>query len=264
MSMMASVVLKTHTNMNGLFGPIQLTRLKLNTRINTPVISMVLIWRLMNIFMPRWSQKMAARASKSSSALPCAMFMLDDLSRRAESAFIMKIFQFLVVAMLSVAVCQSQPSTVTFQQRLASIVDSSQPPADTNAPVNYVIKVLMKNSKGETSALQLTTVAGSFELDTLSTNTAKINGGDIPSTLKMSGTLTTINDQTGRLKLFLGRTVPYVTSTVNNGTSFGMASSYSQMSVGLESAFVVTFGKPLLIQADDNGQVTLLVTRGED
>jgi hypothetical protein len=176
----------------------------------------------------------------------------------------MKTLQILFVTMLSVAVCQAQPSSASFQQRLASIIDSSQPPADTNAPVNYVIKVLMKDSKGENSTLQVTTIAGSFELDTLSTNTAKINGGNIPSTLKMSGSLTTISDQKGRLKLFLGRTVPYVTSTVNNGTSFGVASSYSQMSVGLDSAFVVTFGKPLVVQVDDNGEVTVLVTREAD
>jgi hypothetical protein len=33
--------------------------------------------------------------------------------------------------------------------------------------------------------------------------------------------------------------------------------------VGLQSTFAVTFGKPLVIQTDDNGEVTLLVIRGE-
>ena len=64
--------------------------------------------------------------------------------------------------------------------------------------------------------------------------------------------------------IFLGRTVPYVTSTFNNGSAMGASSSYSQMSVGLNASFVVTFGKPLVIQVDDNGEVSVLVTREEN
>ena len=80
----------------------------------------------------------------------------------------------------------------------------------------------------------------------------------------LSGTLTAINAQKGRLQLFLGRTVPYVTSTINNGSAMGMASTYSQMSVGLNSTFVVTFGEPLVIQVDDSGKVSILVARAEN
>jgi hypothetical protein len=58
--------------------------------------------------------------------------------------------------------------------------------------------------------------------------------------------------------------VPNVTGTFNNGSAMGASSSYSQMSVGLDSAFVVTFGKPLVIQVDDSGEVTVLVTREEN
>jgi len=61
--------------------------------------------------------------------------------------------------------------------------------------------------------------------------------------------------------LFLGRTVPYVTGSFSGP---GGGSSYSQLSVGLNSNFMVTFGKPLVIQADDNGEVTLLVKRMEE
>jgi hypothetical protein len=158
----------------------------------------------------------------------------------------MKFLRFLAIAVLGVFLCQTT-------QLWAS-------PTDTNAPVNYVIKVLMKDTKGEVSSLQVTTVDGTFELDTLQKNSVKINNNDIPSTLKLSGTLTTIDEKKGRLTLYLGRTVPYVTSSFNNGAS----SSYSQISVGLSSAFVVTFGKPLVIQVDDNGEVSVLVTREKD
>jgi len=138
---------------------------------------------------------------------------------------------------------------------------SSAPTVGTNEPVNYVIKVSWKEPNGEVNSLQLTTLEGTFQLDTLQKKTTKINDSDIPSTLKLTGGLTVINEQKGRLKLFLGRTVPYVTSTMGNNSGRNV-SSYSQMSVGLDSAFVVTFGKPLVIQVDDNGEVSVLVTRG--
>jgi hypothetical protein len=134
---------------------------------------------------------------------------------------------------------------------------------DTNTPVNFVIKVQANDGKGNISSLQLTTVAGSFELDTLQKSSVKINNADIPTTLKLSGTLTPVDDRKGVLKLYLGRTVPYVTSSFNGGPA-GVQSSYSQMSVGLNSTFVVTFGKPLIVQVDDSGEVSVLVTREEN
>jgi hypothetical protein len=154
---------------------------------------------------------------------------------------------FLALAMLVVLLGQTPPSSAA--------------PADTNAPVNYVIKVQAKDAKGNVNTLQVTTVAGSFELDTIQKASVKINNADIPTTLRMTGTLTPMDEQKGLLKLFLGRTVPYVTSTINNGSVMGASSSYSQMSVGLNSTFVVAFGKPLVIQVDDSGEVTVLVTR---
>ena len=178
-------------------------------------------------------------------------FILDEFGRPPESACIMKSLRFLAVAVLGVLLCQAAPLFAS-------------PSADTNAPVNYVIKVQAKDAKGNISSLQVTTIAGSFALDTLQKNSVKINNADIPTTLKMTGTLTTVNGQKGLLKLFLGRTVPYVTSTFNNGSAMGSSSSYAQMSVGLDSVFVVTFGKPLVIQVDDSGEVSVLVTREEN
>jgi hypothetical protein len=81
--------------------------------------------------------------------------------------------------------------------------------------------------------------------------------------VKVSGRLTELSPEKGQLQLFLGRTVPYVTSTYS-GSGGGSSSSYSQLSVGLNSNFAVTFGKPLVIQSDDNGEVILLVKRMED
>ncbi len=167
--------------------------------------------------------------------------LLDDFHGQAESGSTMK-SRLMLAAVLSFLICHAAPVRA----------------ADTNAPVNYIIKVTMKDSKGNFDSLQVTTTPGSFELDTVA-KTVKVNTLQVPSTLKMNGTLTAINDEKANLTLFLGRTVPYVTGTGSNGTS----SSYSQLSVGLQSNFVATFGKPLLIQADDSGEVTVLVTRQE-
>ena len=36
------------------------------------------------------------------------------------------------------------------------------------------------------------------------------------------------------------------------------------MNVGLQSTFVVKFGKPVVIQTDENGEISVLVKRIED
>ena len=102
-----------------------------------------------------------------------------------------------------------------------------QQPAPPKNPVNYLIRVEWKDA------------------------------------VKLSGSLVELNPEKGRLQLFLGRTMPYVTGTFA-GSGGASSSSYSQLSVGLNSNFVVTFGKPLVIQADDNGEVSILVKRMED
>ena len=106
------------------------------------------------------------------------------------------------------------------------------------------------------------TADGPFNLDALEHNTMKINGPDIPTTLKLSGNLTVLNPEKGRLKLFIGRTVPYML-TDPKGSGGITASSYQQLSVGLDSTFIVTFGKPLVIQGDENGQISILVKRDD-
>lgn len=161
----------------------------------------------------------------------------------------MKVFSRLAVIVLGFLLCQSYPALAA-------------PPSGTNEPVNYVIKVSWKEAKGEVNSLQVTTMEGQFELDTIQKQTVKINDSNIPSTLKLSGTLNVLSEKKGKLNLFLGRTVPYVTGSVANNSGRNM-SSYSQMSVGLNSNFVITFGKPLVIQVDDSGEVTVLVTREE-
>ena len=129
-------------------------------------------------------------------------------------------------------------------------------------PVNYLIRVEWKEPKGDLQFLEVLTSEGSFDLSTIQKNSVKINNTDVPITLHFNGTLTALNDNQGRLQLFLGRTVPYVTGSFNSG--MGASASYSQMSVGLQSAFIVEFGKREVIQTDENGQISVLVKRMKD
>jgi hypothetical protein len=164
----------------------------------------------------------------------------------------MKALHFPAIAVLGIALCHAAPLTAAPPQS-----------ADTNNAVNYVVKVEWKNADGTSSSLRLTTTEGSFDLNTLQKQTVKINNSDVPTTLKLNGTLTALSAEKGRLQLFLGRTVPYVTSSFP-GPGGMTASSYQQMQVGLNSTFVVAFGKPMVIQEDDSGKVSILVTREKD
>jgi hypothetical protein len=174
----------------------------------------------------------------------------------------------LILAVLLVAVAsQSQP---TFQQRIQPTFQQPQrmppgpgaPAAAAEVPVNYLIRVEWKHAKDAPKFLEVLTTEGEFNLNTIQKNPVKIGNVDVPLTLNFQGTLHVISDTKGRLDLFLGRNVPYVTGSYGSGPNAG--SSYSQMQVGLHSSFIVTFGKSLVIQNDENGAVTVIVTRMAD
>lgn len=136
------------------------------------------------------------------------------------------------------------------------------PAVKPNDLVNYQIRVEWKDAKKDTKSLELLTAEGNFEYDGLQKNSVKINDHDVPITLKLSGTLRVISQEKGRLELYLGRTVPYITGSYGNGP--GHSSSYSQKNVGLQSNIIVQFGKPVVIKRDENGTISLLVKRMED
>jgi hypothetical protein len=134
--------------------------------------------------------------------------------------------------------------------------------AAAEVPVNYLIRVEWKHAKDAPKFLEVLTTEGDFNLNTIQKSLVKIGNFDVPLTLNFQGTLHVISDTKGRLDLFLGRNVPYVTGSYGSGPNAG--SSYSQMQVGLRSSFIVTFGKSLVIQSDENGDVTVVVTRMAD
>jgi len=169
----------------------------------------------------------------------------------------MKFLPLIAFSLLLSMTCQSQ---VIYAPPPSASTPMAQPPFTNSS--NYAIQVQWRTSKAETNTLKLLTMEGQFSLDTVQTNRVKINGNEIPVTLRLSGTLMVLSPEKGRLSLFLGRTVPYVTG-VNVGGG-ATSSTYQQMQAGLNSTYMVTFGRPMVIQSDGNEEVTLLVTRLED
>jgi len=179
----------------------------------------------------------------------------------------MKTYPLIIITLLTAFVCQSQPAPLPpLPSRPAlpppGMLPTPPPSVAAKEPVNYLIQVEWKEPKGGPKFLEVLTTEGHFDLNTLQKNSVKINNNEVPITLKLNGSLNAINDEKGRLQLFLGRTVPYVTGTSGSGPS--ASSSWSQMSVGLESTFVVKFGKPVVIQTDENGEISVVVKRTDD
>lgn len=169
----------------------------------------------------------------------------------------MKFLALFALTILTVHVCPAQaiyPPPPSASTPLA-------PPAFTNTS-NYSVEVQWKTANTETNTLKVLTTDGQFSLDSVQTNRVKINNNEIPVTLRFSGALVVLSPEKGRLNLFLGRTVPYVTGVnVGNGNT---TSTYQQMQTGLNATYFVTFGKPMVVQSDNNEEVTLVVHRLED
>lgn len=180
----------------------------------------------------------------------------------------MKTLSTLLVGLFVAVACHAQPGSMPRPMPRPPLNLPGQPPSAPAAKaadlVNYLIRVEWNenDAKKDTKSLEVLTAEGNFEFDGLQKNSVKINDNDVPITLKFSGTLTTLSEEKGRLQLFLGRTVPYITGSYGSGP--GHSSSYSQMSVGLQSAIIVKFGKPAVIKRDENGTITVLVKRMED
>jgi len=170
----------------------------------------------------------------------------------------MKTFPLILVAMLVAFASQAQLS----RPGLPPVSPSVAPAAVATDPVNYLIHIEWTEPKCDPKTLEILTTEGSFEYNGIQKNSVKINGDDVPVTLKLSGEISVHNDDSGRLQLFLGRTVPYVTGSRGSGSN--SISSYSQMSVGLQSTIIVRFGKPVVIKNDENGKISVLVNRMAD
>ena len=145
-------------------------------------------------------------------------------------------------------------------EQLGAVANYQLRAYDPGAPKPNQIRIAVRAAG--VSFVDVLTAEGQFSLDTVQKNRVKIDDYEVPQTTKFTGDLKVFNPEKGRMKIFLGRTIPYVTGKSHTGSQ--ASSSYSQLSVGLDSAFNVTFGKPLVIQTDADGPITVLVTRVEN
>ncbi len=130
-------------------------------------------------------------------------------------------------------------------------------PSSERPPVNYVVRVDWISPKSGTNFLQLIATEGTFKLNGSQPSAVRIGDSELPVSVNIDGNLKALNSEQGQLQLFLGRSVPFVT---HSGGPPGSA-SVQQRQDGLTSTLVVTFGKPLLIQKDGNGEVSISVER---
>jgi hypothetical protein len=170
-----------------------------------------------------------------------------------------KRFSTILVALFISFVCRAQPGQLP--QPVFGMPPGQSPtaPAVARDPANYLIRVEWKDAKGDAKSLEVLTADGHFEFNGLQKNSVKINENDVPVTLKLDGNLNALGEDKARLYLYLNRTVPFVTGSNSSGVS-----SYTQMSAGLQSNFIVKFGKPVVIQSDENGTISVLVKRLAD
>jgi hypothetical protein len=138
------------------------------------------------------------------------------------------------------------------------------PPVIGVDEANYIVRVQWKEVKGSTNFLQILTTEGPFTVNTARPGKVTINNADVPVTLDLRGNLEVHGPDKGMLKIFLGRTFPYVTGTTSGpGGTTSTYQTVQQLKVGLDSTIAVTFGKPVIIQADDNEEVSIVVTRDD-
>ena len=184
-----------------------------------------------------------------------------------------------IVAMLCTITCQATsldalPTNTPLQKRaiqdtqaapLAPVpATAPQPPALKADAVNYIISVQWKDAQGLTNLLQVVTVEGDFKMYTAQRHSVKINNSDVPVIITFSGHLAVLSPEKGQLYLLLGKKEPFVTGTSVAGRTNAPVSSYQYCDIGLNSTVVVTFGKPLVIQTDENGEMSLLVKREDN
>lgn len=162
------------------------------------------------------------------------------------------------IAMLGAITCQADPPAALPAPTPSTL---SQPAVTKAEAVNYIVRVQWMDAKGVTNLFQIITIEGEFKMDAIQPHSVKINNSDVPVIVTLSGRLTVLSPEKGRIYLALGKKMPIVVSTSGAGRTNAPVSSYQYCDFGLKSTVMVTFGKPLVIQADENGEVSLLVKR---
>lgn len=137
---------------------------------------------------------------------------------------------------------------------------ASQQSPSTNA-ADYTVVVTWKTKDGDTDQfLQVMTTEGGFQVNTVLPHLAMVAGAHTPeSEVSFHGELKAVASNRAKLSADLSRSVPAVEAYAGSSRVAG----YQMHQESLSSTLIVTFGKPVVIQRDGNGEISVLVTRDE-
>lgn len=117
--------------------------------------------------------------------------------------------------------------------------------------VNYLLALELDPVKGEPRQWKYVTTEGDLAISSLSKEGVRMDDHEIPVSVSFDATIQALTEEKCRVKLFLGRSVPYVTGR----------STVQQVQVGFSGTVVLESGKPLVVQDDDSQRVTVTLTR---
>ena len=131
---------------------------------------------------------------------------------------------------------------------------------------NYLVTLELKPATGDSRQWKYVTTEGTLDISTVSEEGVAIDQHAVPVSMSFTATIRAITENKCHVKLFLGRSVPYVTGFTNSGSPAGggprvTRSQIQQIQVGLSTAVVLESGKPLVVQDDDGQRVTVTLTR---
>jgi len=153
----------------------------------------------------------------------------------------------------------------SFQDRLRQIArEAASQPGSHQAPpktfdTNYRIKVNCFTG-GKLSSISLVTADQKFSYQGLGKG-AVIDGNALPTTITFEGELSKETDDSIFLEYFLGRTMPYPT-TSHHGSSTGTSfSTIQQLQVGIKNGATFQFGKPLKVVKSSGEKISITISK---
>ena len=126
--------------------------------------------------------------------------------------------------------------------------------------VNYRLRLEIKEGKEALIEISVVSSQGKIRAQMMNPKRTLIDDREVPSTMDFTASLSPLEGDRCQVTLFLGRSIPYVTSRSTGPEGKGV-SQYQQMQVGLDTTVILKVGKPLVIESDPTQQVQLTLEK---
>lgn len=153
----------------------------------------------------------------------------------------------------------SNESTSRASLSSTSMDESGEPVVE--GVVNYRITLEIKEPGLEARVWKYVATDGDLEINSLMRETVKIDADQLPRVVTLNATLRTVSEDTCRVKLLVGRTVPFVTGVSGSAGAATTRSQIQQVQVGFSGTVLLDMGKPLVVQDDDSQRMTVTLER---